>query len=190
MTTHESTNIDFSQRFKTARRHAGLTQQALAKLVGISQAAIHKLEAGHFQSSRKTVLIALVCQVNPVWLETGVGDMITIPSQKPEETMPLPPEPIKITDQLNAMARHVDQTLLDLTAIKNQIRLLQNCPEILSSRKKRHNRRASVTPQACSFPLENAAPRVTTASACSQPLECHEPGVARHNRGDDCATPP
>lgn len=44
-------------------------------MVGISQTAIHKLEGGGSRSSRKTISIALTCGVDPIWLDTGRGDM-------------------------------------------------------------------------------------------------------------------
>ncbi|HAT49107.1 MAG TPA: hypothetical protein DCS88_02080 [Alphaproteobacteria bacterium] len=64
-----------SERIKLARKHAGITQKELALKVGISQTAIHKLEGGGSRSSRKTIAIALTCGVDPIWLDTGRGDM-------------------------------------------------------------------------------------------------------------------
>ncbi|MBF0309203.1 MAG: LexA family transcriptional regulator [Magnetococcales bacterium] len=67
--------MKLSQRIKLAREYANLTQKELAEKVGISQTAVHKLECGRSRSSRRTVAIAIVCKVSPVWLETGKGDM-------------------------------------------------------------------------------------------------------------------
>lgn len=64
--------MSFANRIKAARQHAGLTQLALAKRLGISQTAIHKLEAGRSASSRRTVTIAITCGVDAVWLQTGL----------------------------------------------------------------------------------------------------------------------
>ncbi|MBF0346457.1 MAG: helix-turn-helix domain-containing protein [Magnetococcales bacterium] len=64
-----------NERIKMARKHAGITQKELAERVGISQTAIHKLEGGGSQSSRKTIAIALTCGVDPIWLDTGRGEM-------------------------------------------------------------------------------------------------------------------
>ncbi|MBF0141832.1 MAG: helix-turn-helix domain-containing protein [Magnetococcales bacterium] len=72
--------MTLSDRIQSARKQAGLTQKELADRVGISQTAVHKLECGRSQSSRKTVSIALTCGVDPVWLETGRGDMSYSPS--------------------------------------------------------------------------------------------------------------
>lgn len=68
--------MKLSDRIQFARKHAGLTQKELADRVGISQTAIHKLECGRSRSSRRTVPIALACGVDPVWLETGRGEMV------------------------------------------------------------------------------------------------------------------
>lgn len=65
--------MTLSERIKAARDYAKLTQEELARRVGVSQTAIHKLECGQSRSSRRTVAIALTCGVNPVWLETGNG---------------------------------------------------------------------------------------------------------------------
>ncbi|MBF0109322.1 MAG: helix-turn-helix domain-containing protein [Magnetococcales bacterium] len=68
-------NSTLNERIKLARKHAGLTQKELADKVGISQTAIHKLEGGGSRSSRKTIAIALTCGVDPIWLDTGRGEM-------------------------------------------------------------------------------------------------------------------
>ncbi|MBF0185405.1 MAG: LexA family transcriptional regulator [Magnetococcales bacterium] len=67
--------MNFGERIVTARKSAKLTQKELADRVGISQTAIHKLEHGRSKMSRQTVSIALTCGVDPIWLETGRGDM-------------------------------------------------------------------------------------------------------------------
>ncbi|MBF0140458.1 MAG: helix-turn-helix domain-containing protein [Magnetococcales bacterium] len=68
-------NSNLSERIKQARKHAGLTQKELADKVGLSQTAIHKIECGRSRLSRKTVSIALTCGVDPIWLDTGLGEM-------------------------------------------------------------------------------------------------------------------
>ncbi|MBF0195807.1 MAG: LexA family transcriptional regulator [Magnetococcales bacterium] len=62
-------------RIKLARNNVGISQKGLAKKVGLSQTAIHKLECGWSLSSRRTIAIALACGVDPIWLDSGRGDM-------------------------------------------------------------------------------------------------------------------
>jgi SOS-response transcriptional repressor LexA len=76
--------MNFGERIATARKSAKLTQKELADRVGISQTAIHKLEHGRSKMSRQTVSIALTCGVDPIWLETGRGDM-SLGGVTPEE---------------------------------------------------------------------------------------------------------
>lgn len=68
-------NDTFGERIKQARKHADLTQKELADKTGISQTAVHKLECGRSASSRRAVTIALTCGVDPIWLDTGRGEM-------------------------------------------------------------------------------------------------------------------
>ena len=67
--------MTLSERIQMARKQAKLTQKELADRVGISQTAVHKLECGRSRSSRRTVSIALTCGVDPIWLDTGRGEM-------------------------------------------------------------------------------------------------------------------
>ncbi len=72
--------MNFGERIQTARKQAKLTQKELAARVGISQTAVHKLECGRSKSSRRAVTIALTCGVDPIWLDTGRGEMSLIGS--------------------------------------------------------------------------------------------------------------
>jgi SOS-response transcriptional repressor LexA len=69
-------SMTLGERVQLARKNAGLTQKGLADKVEISQTAVHKLECGRSRSSRRTVTIALTCGVDPIWLDTGRGDML------------------------------------------------------------------------------------------------------------------
>ena len=53
----------------------GLTQKALGDLVGVSQAAIQKIETGKANQTTKLVDLASVLKIRPEWLSTGEGDM-------------------------------------------------------------------------------------------------------------------
>lgn len=64
----------FGQRIKQARKHAKLTQEQLAKAIGMSQGSLSEAEKVGL-SSTYTVQIAKACGVSANWLATGVGHM-------------------------------------------------------------------------------------------------------------------
>ncbi|AWF30574.1 TPA: XRE family transcriptional regulator [Enterobacter hormaechei] len=63
-------------RLKEARAARGLTQKALGDLVGVSQAAIQKIETGKASQTTKLVEIANALGVMPDWLSSGEGVML------------------------------------------------------------------------------------------------------------------
>lgn len=65
-----------AERLKDARNRAGISQQGLGKAVGVTQAAIQKLESGQAKSSTKLIDIARFLQVSPEWLLHGDSDSI------------------------------------------------------------------------------------------------------------------
>ncbi|MBC8949340.1 MULTISPECIES: XRE family transcriptional regulator [Xenorhabdus] len=69
------TTNSLSERLKLARTMAGMSQKNLGNAVGISQAAIQKIEAGLSQTSTKLIEIAKILNVSPDWLSTGDGDI-------------------------------------------------------------------------------------------------------------------
>lgn len=64
-----------AERLKEARSARGLTQKALGDLVGVSQAAIQKIETGKANQTTKLVDIANALGVMPDWLSSGEGPM-------------------------------------------------------------------------------------------------------------------
>lgn len=73
-------------RLKLAMYEAGVTQSWLALRIGVSQGAIQKLVSGKAHSSRRIVDIAKALNVNPEWLDKGIGP------KKPQEKSNIPPE--------------------------------------------------------------------------------------------------
>ncbi|MFU2049737.1 helix-turn-helix domain-containing protein [Bordetella hinzii] len=63
----------FSDRLREARVLRGYTQQALARVAGLSQSAIASYECGRRHSSRATRRLARALHVHLDWLETGAG---------------------------------------------------------------------------------------------------------------------
>lgn len=63
-------------RIKLARTEKHLSQKALADKIGISDAALSKIESGVNNPARSTLLaIANALNISLEWLETGVGEM-------------------------------------------------------------------------------------------------------------------
>ncbi|ELD4017617.1 helix-turn-helix transcriptional regulator [Salmonella enterica] len=67
-------NTTLAERLRYARNIQGLTQKTLGERVGISQAAIQKIETGKGQTT-KIVELASVLKVRPEWLSSGEGLM-------------------------------------------------------------------------------------------------------------------
>lgn len=65
-----------AERLKEARTMRGLTQKALGELVGVSQAAIQKIETGKASQTTKLVDLATALKIRPEWLGSGEGSML------------------------------------------------------------------------------------------------------------------
>ncbi|MEH3412302.1 helix-turn-helix transcriptional regulator [Phytobacter diazotrophicus] len=81
-----------AERLKEARIMQGLTQKALGDLVGVSQAAIQKIETGKANQTTKLVDLASVLKIRPEWLSTGEGDM------RADEQVPS--APVQVNDRI------------------------------------------------------------------------------------------
>ncbi|MBL4863250.1 MAG: helix-turn-helix domain-containing protein [Crocinitomicaceae bacterium] len=62
-----------SDRLKEARQAAGISQDELAELAGISQVTIQKIESGKILQSKKLAPIAVAMGISLDWLATGRG---------------------------------------------------------------------------------------------------------------------
>lgn len=86
---------NFSDRILLRMRQLGLTQEDLAKRVGISQTAIHKLVTGKTRRTRYLLPLAEALECRPQWLLSGHGDIRVYPPP-PEGSFPCldpPPHP-------------------------------------------------------------------------------------------------
>ena len=78
--------MELKDRLKKARKYAGLTQKEIeSRINGLKQSSYSELERGESKSSTKLIELATLFQVDPVWLATGDGEMLTKPS--PSELM-------------------------------------------------------------------------------------------------------
>lgn len=67
--------MTLAKRIKRAMEYAGLTKKELADKIGLEQNVIDGLEHGRPGFYVQVVHIALECDVDPVWLTLGLGDM-------------------------------------------------------------------------------------------------------------------
>ena len=65
----------FAQRLRYTRTQRGFTQEKLALLSGLSQSAIASYESGLRHQTRNLLCLAKALNVNPLWLEQGLGPM-------------------------------------------------------------------------------------------------------------------
>lgn len=74
--------MELKDRLKKARKYAGLTQKEIeSRIKGLKQSSYSELERGESKSSTKLIELATLFQVDPVWLATGDGEMLTKPTQ-------------------------------------------------------------------------------------------------------------
>ncbi|EAZ2431519.1 helix-turn-helix transcriptional regulator [Salmonella enterica subsp. enterica serovar Newport] len=94
-----------AERLKEARNARGLTQKALGELIGVSQAAIQKIETGKAVQTTKLVDIARALKVRPEWLGSGLGAMTddTVPPESEwgkvdawDKNTPLPDDEVEV----------------------------------------------------------------------------------------------
>lgn len=64
-------HMSVGQRVRVARKNAGLSQQDLAKAIGVTQPTLSELERGISASSSHLISIAKICGVSAEWLLDG-----------------------------------------------------------------------------------------------------------------------
>lgn len=67
-----------AERLKEARKLRGITQKALGDMVGLSQAAIQKIEVGKASQTSKILELSNALKIRPEWLNTGDGPMLLL----------------------------------------------------------------------------------------------------------------
>lgn len=66
---------NFAGRVKARRKELDLSQDALAKLAGVSQSTVAQIESSRNQGSKHLVALARALNVEPEWLDNGTGDV-------------------------------------------------------------------------------------------------------------------
>lgn len=69
----EFTGMKYGDRLRIARQHKNLKQEELAKISGVRQATISKIERGDQNSSGYDSILAHYLDVEAMWLTTGEG---------------------------------------------------------------------------------------------------------------------
>ncbi|MGJ7467877.1 MULTISPECIES: S24 family peptidase [Kosakonia] len=116
-----------AERLKEARNMQGLTQKALGDLVGVSQAAIQKIETGKVNQTTKLVDLASVLKIRPEWLSTGEGGM-RADGQMPAEVVAPPRSDIYRVDVLDVHASAGPGCMLSTDFIET-IRAIEYTPD-------------------------------------------------------------
>lgn len=93
---------EFGKRLRSAREHAGLTQEQLAQRAGVAQSTLATAEMKG-AGSRKTPQLAAACGVDAHWLATGQGQML---QESGQSQVGLPPvaHPV-ILDEITVIPR-------------------------------------------------------------------------------------
>ncbi|RLM26528.1 repressor [Brenneria alni] len=78
-----------AERLKKARTSQGLSQKALGDIIGVSQAAIQKIEVGKASQTTKIFDLSTALNIRPEWLASGEGPMRAEGStSQPESSIP------------------------------------------------------------------------------------------------------
>lgn len=78
-----------AERLKKARKHAKLSQTAVAEKINISQPSYSALERGESRTTSKIIELANLFDVNAEWLDSGKGEMLDTPANRMEFTPPI-----------------------------------------------------------------------------------------------------
>lgn len=112
--------MKISQRLRLARRHAGLSQRALAEAVGVARSAVSHWEAGSQPSAANLEQVAVVTQVRFEWLATGRGAM-ALSAQTRMDSIPAAhglliedPQEVQLLESIRSMNATARVTMYEL----------------------------------------------------------------------------
>ena len=106
--------LTFGERVKEIRKANGMTQKEFADAICISNVSVSQLESNKFKMAKTTKeLLCTRFHINPQWLDTGEGDMLS----SAENAEELVPELVEIlngnTALLNAMRQATHTFTID-----------------------------------------------------------------------------
>lgn len=94
----------FADRVKNRRLELGLKQGQVAKLSGLKQPDISKIELGKILETTKLLGLAQALACNPIWLSTGKGE-----KTGPNPTFPPPKNPFQLLDAVDLIAERINE---------------------------------------------------------------------------------
>lgn len=105
-------------RIKSARRDANISQEELARRVGVSQGAIGHLESGRTRNTHLLVRIASALGVSAEWLETGAEMANKQALGESELALAPTDDELALVPQLDIAAACGEGTFVDHTVVK------------------------------------------------------------------------
>lgn len=103
--------MTFGDRVKSVRKMNGMTQKEFADAICISNVSVSQLETNKFKMAKTTKeLLCTRFHINPQWLDTGEGDMVSN-AETAEELVPELVEILNEHDAILAAVRHATKTL-------------------------------------------------------------------------------
>ena len=114
-------------RLKEAMLRKNISQADLAEAVGISAVAIGKILSGETSKSRYIIGIAAALDINPMWLQSGEGEIADIVQGSPKispQTQPYTPSYTLSLDQdaVKWVLEFIDKHLVEEMKAKNRDR--------------------------------------------------------------------
>ena len=114
-------------RLKEAMLRKNISQADLAEAVGISAVAIGKILSGETSKSRYIIGIAAALDINPMWLQSGEGEIADIVKGRPNlspQTQPYTPSytPSLDQDAVKWVLEFIDKHLVEEMKAKNRDR--------------------------------------------------------------------
>lgn len=76
-----------ASRLQLSRKNSGFTQVQLAKLAGVSQNAIQKIESGQTKEPKNILALAKALGIEPEWLQYGTGKQTKIETNRIESNV-------------------------------------------------------------------------------------------------------
>lgn len=116
----------FGDRLAAAREAAGMTQEQLAKRLGIKLGSLQKFEDDQMEPrANRLSMLAGILNVSMVWLITGEGEGVT-----PPEDDPIPPDVNAVLVEIRKMRAELNTSAEKLGRLEKKLRTLLKDPTL------------------------------------------------------------